>query len=126
MHDQPEGAGLLAIARQTLLNELLPQLAAEHRYTALMIASALNIASREFGESPAAARPAQLSTLPEVGDITDQRLCEQLRNGELDHRLDELAGTVRENIEARLRISNPKLLEGAGASPGKEPNPCPS
>lgn len=126
MHDQPEGVGLLAIARQTLLDELLPQLPVEHRYTALMIASALNIAGREFGETTAAARPTERLTLREDSDATDQRLCERLRSGELDHRLDELAGSVRENIEARLRISNPKLIEGLGASPRKEPHPCPN
>lgn len=45
---QPDAANLLATARQTLLDELLPQLPASAHYTARMLANALAIAGREL------------------------------------------------------------------------------
>ena len=50
MNDRPDATELLAIARRTLLDELLPRLPEELRYTALMIANAMAIASREHAE----------------------------------------------------------------------------
>ena len=38
MRDRPDRDALLAIARETLLKDLLPQIAAEHRMAALMVA----------------------------------------------------------------------------------------
>lgn len=45
--DISDAADLLAIARETLLDELVPALPKERRYAALMVASALAIAARE-------------------------------------------------------------------------------
>lgn len=45
--DIPDAADLLAIARETLLDELVPALPKERRYAALMVANALAIAARE-------------------------------------------------------------------------------
>src|SRR3982750_2317012 len=47
MRDIPDAADLLATARDTLMNELLPLLPREQRYTGLMIANCLAISARE-------------------------------------------------------------------------------
>jgi hypothetical protein len=47
MRDIPDAADLLATARDTLVNELLPLLPREQRYTGLMIANCLAVAARE-------------------------------------------------------------------------------
>ena len=47
MHDLPEGPALLALARDVLLNDLLPLLPLEHRLDARLIANCLAIAERE-------------------------------------------------------------------------------
>lgn len=47
MRSAPDGAELLRVARETLLNELLPQLPKELHYPALMTANAMAIAARE-------------------------------------------------------------------------------
>jgi Domain of unknown function (DUF6285) len=58
MRDLPEGAKLLSLARDVLLDELLPLLPAERRIDALLVANCLAIAEREamLGAAPAAAR----------------------------------------------------------------------
>jgi hypothetical protein len=50
----PDAAALLATARETLVDDLLPRLPAEHRYAALMVANAMGIAAREFVHGPQA------------------------------------------------------------------------
>ncbi len=48
MSERPDGRDLLIVAREELVNSLLPQLPNELRYQALMIANAMAIATREF------------------------------------------------------------------------------
>ena len=47
MKDISDAADLIATARDALLNDLLPKLQKDQRYTALMIANAMAIAQRE-------------------------------------------------------------------------------
>jgi len=55
MHDLPNGAALLALARDVLLGELLPFLPEERRLDARLVANAMAIAEREVeaGDTPA-------------------------------------------------------------------------
>ena len=48
MRDRPNGADLLAIARDTYLDEVLPHVPKEKRYAGLMVANAMAIARREI------------------------------------------------------------------------------
>jgi hypothetical protein len=54
--DISDAADLLAIARETLLDQLVPALPKERRYAALMVASAMAIAAREHRLAPGAER----------------------------------------------------------------------
>jgi len=47
MHDRPDGPALLRLARELLLDDLMPLLPAERRSDALLIAKAMAIAERE-------------------------------------------------------------------------------
>ncbi len=47
MHDLPRGAALLALARDVLVNDLLPLLPQERRLDALLVANCMAIAARE-------------------------------------------------------------------------------
>src|SRR5215471_1282851 len=49
MSFRPDAEGLLAIARATFVESVLPSLPAEKRHAGLMIANALGIALRELG-----------------------------------------------------------------------------
>jgi hypothetical protein len=52
--EQPESADLLAIARETLLAEILPHLSGDARFKALMVANAMAIAGRAAQYEPVA------------------------------------------------------------------------
>jgi len=65
MRDTPQADDLLKIAETTFRQEILPHLPADKKYTALMIANAMRIATRQFAcdENEAAAEIAGLSAL---------------------------------------------------------------
>lgn len=132
MLDRPDGAELLAIARRTLLDAVLPALPDTRRYDALMIANALAIAIREqqvgdefmrqdlesvfrlYGmekerESTSEEMAAALETL-------DRRLAAEIRSGAWDAPGRREAARLRllDVAVRRVRLSNPKYLKSAG------------
>ena len=129
MNNLPEGADLLAIARETLLSELRPLLDEQGRYTVAMIANAMAIARRtaEAGEEPARAALARLDALSgrarrelhgdalhEALHTHGRQLAADIRAGRYDaddERRRALLEHLRESVAAKLRISNPKSLE---------------
>ncbi len=127
MNDRPDAAELLAIARTTLLNKLLPQLVDESRYNALMIANAMAIAAREHAAGDAAVQAElarayallQEHSAPLAGAALyaaradcNRRLSAAIRAGGFDDTkraalLDHLAQTAADE----LAISNPGALK---------------
>jgi hypothetical protein len=71
MTDISDASDLIGTAREALLRDLLPALSAEHRYTALMIANGMAIASREhrLGTDAARSEAARLRNLLAQADI---------------------------------------------------------
>lgn len=74
MRDKPQADDLLKIAEATFMQELLPQLPADKKYTALMIANAMRIAARQFGrgENAVAAEIDALMELLDNRDVSDE------------------------------------------------------
>jgi len=122
--EQPDALELIDVARETLLEQVLPELEGDARYRALMIANALGIAHRELASGDAAA-PAELDSLRGLyeleagaGEPRDEalarleaRLARDLRRGVLDGGPQyAVRRWLRARIESRLAISNPKLL----------------
>ena len=128
MRDEPDALGLLAVARETLLGELMPLLPAERRYDALLIASAIAAAAREVeaGDAPlreeldglarllglnaAALTPADLPDL-------NARLAAEIRAGAYDRpgpARAALAAHLRAVTVRKLRETNPKYLAAEG------------
>lgn len=120
MNIRPDASELLAIARQTLLAELLPQLPDHLRYQALMVANAMAIAGRECrdGEAADASEALGLEALLEspaesLGDAR-QALCRAIRQGRFDapgQDQEQLFAVLSAITRARLSISNPKVLD---------------
>jgi len=128
MNNLPAGVDLLTIARNALVAELRPQLGADARYVAAMIANAMAIAAREAaaGEAPALAglgrldrlhgnAPRELhgAALKEALAAHERRLAADIRAGRYDtddERRRAALAHLRESVEAKLRISNPKAL----------------
>lgn len=130
MNNLPGGSDLLSIARDTLMHELLPRVADDAKYTLLMVANAMAIASRELAAGDAAALDAltRLNTLygtpqRELHGAAlldalarhERRLVQDIREGRFDaddERQRALLELLQENVAVRLRISNPKSLSG--------------
>ncbi|TFF41709.1 DUF6285 domain-containing protein [Pseudomonas sp. RIT623] len=115
---QPNAAQLLDIARQTLLEQVLPTLASELRYPALMIANAMAIAAREsrlqdqLSAQEQAGLGALLETPPATLAATRQHLALAIRAGRHDapQARRTLVEALRRTTLAHLTISNPKAM----------------
>lgn len=98
---RPAPADLLAIARATLLAEVVPDLSGRARFAALMAASAMAIAERAL-------------RLPPAEPLDDKALCAAIRAGGHDDDA-ALAARLLAAAEAECRISAPRALDAAGA-----------
>jgi hypothetical protein len=120
MRDRPDGAQLLALARE--LEEIAPRLPSEERVDPALLARARAIAERErqAGDAPLAACREALVALYGPGDLADlfERLAREIRAGTYD------AGAERDRVYRllwavtlqKLRESNPDYLAASGAS----------
>jgi hypothetical protein len=119
--DQPDAAGLIAIALKTFRESVLPAVPAEQRFAALMITNALSIAERELNhrEDPALADSLRRLTGTEGdAEALSRRLCAAITEGAFDARLgrgDELRDALWALTRARLAVSNPKHLKPGSA-----------
>ncbi len=133
MQDRPTAAELLDIARETLLNDILPALPEERRLDALIVANVMAIAGREAeagddvlrhelarllalygGEPPAAGGRDERAAL--VARLT-RRLAADLRSGAFDgdgERLDQVRAHLLETTRQKLRVNNPRYLAAEG------------
>ena len=98
----PAAADLLAIARETLLRDIRPQLDEEGRHAAAMIANAMAIAAREL--EAANAPPDREHERQLAADIRAGRY------DDADERQRAMLEELRAGVVAKLRISNPKSL----------------
>jgi hypothetical protein len=115
--DRPAGDELLELARETLLQELLPALPREAHYTARMIANAIVIARREHAaEDPAAelrALGVVVGAAANQGADAGRALGMAIRAGVFDTDAAlraQLFEALTRWTRARLAISNPRVL----------------
>ena len=129
MRNSPDAAGLLRVARETLLNELLDALPEERHYAVRMAASALAMAARE-AETGEADLVKELRLLAELygEDVVqsaganlheritkmNKRFARDIRDGIFDGACARgVHALLMDQVRARLAISNPKYLEAA-------------
>jgi hypothetical protein len=116
MLEQPDGADLLATARDVVLNTLLPALPEQHRFAARMVANALAIARREQAADAAPALAALRGALaaPDApAAVLLPRLAAEIRAGAHDPGTATHAAVVAALVAlTRLRcaVSAPKAL----------------
>ena len=129
MPNRPNATDLIEIALKTFNDNILPEVASEQRYSALMIANALSIAGRELnkGEEQSRIILEALQTLfsekenkdkrdidglalyKEIEDL-ERQLCDDIARGTFDADFKPLMTCLKTVVHARLAISNPKLL----------------
>jgi hypothetical protein len=102
MLEKPDGADLLATARQAVLDELLPALPPEKAFTARMVAAAIAVALREAAADTAALPAADLGAL-----------AREIREGRHDPGTpahDATLAFLRDYARLRASVSAPKAL----------------
>lgn len=133
MQDKPTAAELLGVARDTLLDEVLPLVPEERKLDVLIIANVMAIAAREaeFGEAPLRHELTRLATLygeppPPCETRADvaaaagrlsRRLAADLRRGAFEGdaaRLGQVKAHLLETTLQKLRENNPRYLEAEG------------
>ena len=133
MQDRPTAAELLRVARETLLDELLPLLPEERKLDVLIIANIMAIAAREteFGEAPLRhelvrlvalydEKPPPSETRAEVVSAVERlsrRLATDLRRGAFEGdaaKLEQVKAHLLETTLHKLRENNPRYLEAEG------------
>lgn len=103
---------LIELAVGTLRGELQPNLPPEQRYTAAMIANALEIARREILTDGETARWELLDELYPEGDGNMERLAADIRSGTVNAaRTPDLHQRLRAILIEELRIRNPRFLK---------------
>lgn len=125
MRDRPEGLALLQLAAENLREQILPVLAEDKKYVALMILRAMSIAERQL-------RPDEVSlegererleglldqTRPGGGlrahvGALERELAQQVRKGAHDDR-DTVRRLLWDLTVQRVRESAPRYLESEG------------
>ncbi|WP_375757622.1 DUF6285 domain-containing protein [Corallococcus exercitus] len=114
MREQPEGAALLAIAREVLLRELLPALPEDKAYAARMIANAMGIAERQLREGAGPQEEehrALAALLQREGGLEElnRELAARIRQGGFDGS-EEAWSLLWASTVQRVRESAPKAL----------------
>jgi len=120
MRDLPSGAGLLALGRETLLNELLPLVPSERHRELRLVATAMAIAEREAlaGNAPAhdiAEWLAEFDDCPDEGLLC--RLAAGMRAGAFDtcEKRGQAARAILWRLTMmKLREGNPLFLAANG------------
>ncbi len=118
MRDGPGGAVLLAIARTTLLEEVLPKVPPAQVYAVRMIANAMAIAARELAaeDDEAAGRERILALYRQAGfaepegDV-ERALAADIRAGRFDAHQAGLVDLLARQVDGRLALANPKARQ---------------
>jgi hypothetical protein len=108
-HGVPTAAELAEAVREFLEGEVVPATDARVRFLARVAAKALAQIERELALGPEIER-AHAARLAGLGVRDDAGLCEAIRAGSLNDRMDEVLAAVREGVVDKLRVANPRYL----------------
>src|SRR5207302_4638331 len=108
-HDDPSAAALTEAVREFLERDVLAATDGRVRFHARVAINVLAMIERELVLGPDQAR-AHTSALARLGLSSDAELGAAIRSGALDDRLSEVTALVRETVEAKLEVANPRYL----------------
>jgi GNAT superfamily N-acetyltransferase len=108
-HDNPSAAGLTEAVREFLERDVLAATEGRVRFHTRVAINVLAMVERELvlGPDQAAAHAAALGRL---GVSSEAQLAAAIRSGALDDRLEEVTAVVRETVESKLEVANPRHL----------------
>lgn len=106
---------LIELVSLTLQTEIMPALPPDRRYTAAMIANALDIARRDIIADGDSALWSLLDALYPEADGTAASLVADIRSGRVsDASQPDLRARLRSVVIAELKVRNPKFLAARG------------
>jgi hypothetical protein len=109
---------LIELAIDTLRRELQPSVPADKRYTAAMVANALEIARREILTDAESAQWDLLDAIYDDGEGTLQQLAADIRSGKVSTDTHpDLPAKLRALVVAELTVRNPRFLKSRGSGP---------
>jgi hypothetical protein len=114
---RPPAADLIDAVREFLEREILPTLAGDRRFSALVALNVLAIVRRELALGPALAereREDLAALLGRDGTLADlnRELARRIREGTIDGARPDVAEHLRRTVRAALTINNPRWLDG--------------
>ena len=109
-HDVPTAAELVEAVREWLERDVLAATDGRLKFHTRVAANVLAIVERELalGAEQADAHRARLAQL---GVDSDAELAARIRDGQFAERGDELRTLLRDAVEDKLRVANPKYLD---------------
>jgi GNAT superfamily N-acetyltransferase len=108
-HDHPSAAALTEAVREFLERDVLRATEGRVRFHTRVAINVLAMVERELVLGPDQSR-AHAAALDRLGLSSDAELAAAIRSGALDDRLDEVTAVVRETVEAKLAVANPRYL----------------
>ncbi|NKB41060.1 MAG: hypothetical protein GKR86_08460 [Ilumatobacter sp.] len=107
LHGAPSSAELVEAVREWLERDVMSSTEGRLRFHARVAANVLATVEREL-EVGAEQHTAHGERLASLGVADDAELARSIRDGDLDDRLDEVSAVLRADVDARLRVANPK------------------
>lgn len=110
-HDLPSAENLVEAVREFLEDDVLGATEGRVQFHTRVAINALRTVERELaaGSAPTDAHAARLARL---GFADESALAAAIRDGRLDDRYDEVKAAVWETVRDKLRVANPKYLQG--------------
>jgi hypothetical protein len=111
LHGAPTAAELVEAVREWLETDVAPAVEGRLRFHTRVAVNVLATVARELELGPAQEQ-AHRERLASLGVTTERELADAVRAGELDDRTDELIEVLRATVTDRLRVANPRYLDG--------------
>lgn len=108
-HDMPSAAQLVEAVREFLERDVMTSTEGRVQFHTRVAVNVLGMVERELIDGPAQ-ESAHAEGLARLGVADEAALATAIRDGSLDDRLDEVRQFVRDTVEAKLRVANPRYL----------------
>lgn len=110
VHGRPTSAELVESVREWLERDVMTATEGRLRFHSRVAVNVLAMVERELAaaDQDDAAHAERLASL---GVADDAEFAAAIRAGELDDRFDEVRAVLRADVQARLRVANPRYLE---------------
>jgi hypothetical protein len=108
-HGVPSTGELAEAVRDFLERDVMPASEGRLRFLARVSANVMAQIERELALGPRHAR-AHAERLAALGVADDAALCQAIRDGSLDDRMEDVVAATRATVVEKLRIANPRYL----------------